>query len=903
MDNRLQFRYHEQVFDTRKAAREYIYTQIRFAEEGLAAEDPRYGFSLLSEPTVLLYKNITESDPTGEDDPHLMLVIGSKTNTDGVETGHAQYSENKFCIIDIDKTEQEIEDLAAEIEAIARSLTLVTLNTDTLNLYSEKTDDGTFLSGDVKVADSHIFDDVRYKNNLMVIPEGLFIYVNLEYDPENEQFTFTVSNADGTLTQTTVNFSDNYLISGYYDKTDESIHLQMRDGEEIVVDCEDLIAEWDVEGDASRTPVVLTREEVDYDHTDEHHHVEPWQDVLRGDVRIKDEEKILLPNGTYKYEKDPRSTNILDRTNDGRYLYVDGEASNIIYYMNGEKSTVKAAIDALEGRMDIAEEDIDNLETNLANEISRAKGAESALSQSIQDEVNRAKAVDSALTETINTERTRAMSAETALHAAINAETARAQEVEGELADAIRDSKLIFDDTTSIYFNIPYTENNIVKANVKLQDGDNIIKLGEGLYASVNLSYDPARNTIKLVTSNGEQEAIQLNTVGSLIDGMEYDPVNRALVITYHDAAGNVLHTSFPVNELFNDWIIQNPSEKSALELTKIINSGDTADVVYGRVLITDDHNGDGKPDQDSDNIIEIRNNGLYVDGTPISAASATAECVKTEIKSLERAVLGHIIAEECGIGYTYKPNNVATYIVSANSFNNADFILDQNLKRVEDDVQEISAETICIDGKTDKIYELLYGEGRSLPQCGEGASYQPYQGSCVISAASSFYQADELLDNQICHILTMWTSGQTCTTNADWIEDGMNRKMQVDVRLSHGSIATETDNDLTINNLEGAYIDPTTTEFTDTNALRIVCLDEDPSGVTSSIESKQNGIYLSNVWDCGLYYDEGTPADQEAKGKAQEAGYNTNYSTDDDSSARNYNYMNNVRQNDIPHN
>lgn len=1287
MNNRLQFRHHNEVFDTREAAIEYIQSQIRFTEEGLAKDEKSYGFSLLAEPTVLLYKK--EEDET---DPHLILVIGSQTN-DGT-----QYSDNRFCIIDIDKTEQEIADLQEELEDAIGSLTLIALSSDTLNFYAEKTDEGTYVSGDVKVAETHIFDDVRYKNNLMVTPEGLFIYVNLTYDEAAETFTFTVSNADGTLSKTSVKLPNNYLVSGYYDKTDESIHLKMKEGEEVIVDCEELIAEWDVEGDASNTPVVLTREKVDYDHTDEHHHVEPWQDVLRADIRIKDEQKILQPDGTYKYVKDENSTNILDRTSDGRQLFVDGKASNIIYYSGGTRTNVKAAldelskiklssdndniiinkvdgffasttleykskenklifkasgqpdttiklnsfklfeniyydptqealvityidgndqvqivtipigqmirdwewepqneghnvtivkkrniagndkvsadvkisnsrnnifedddhklyvrgeadnikyeptgdttvkdvlddlkatdaaldnrinieiaraeaaeavlenkigdgfgprntvrdeidnlqseidavsadsasslkdivntdnsinidktspirpvisvnlsetesgntirlegdglynfidlsynettnvltltksnnastenktkdiqlnsvsvidgmeydpttetliikyhsgseekelriplgeifqewevyndpdsavklnrervidgkdklsgivvlsprsgstedniienvngalyvpgaaisanaaaIDALEDRMDIAEQDIDNLETGLANEIARATAAESALTVAITNETARARAKEDEL------------EAEDAnLARALQQETADRAQGDADLAQAIRDAELTFDDTSSIDFT--KASGNIVTADVKLQEGDNIIKLGQGLYASVHLSYDPGTNKIRLVTSNGADEEIQL--VGaSLLEDLHYDPVEKQLVITYKDATGEEHTVSFGVEELFNDWIIQNPTEKSALELVKTPASAHTAgspDVLNGRVLITDDHDGDGKPDQGSDNIIEIRNNGLYVDGTPISAASATAECAKNEIKVLERVVLGHVIGEECGSGYTYEPNNVATYIITANSFNNADLILDQNLKRVEDDVQELSGETICIDEKTDKIYELLYGEGHSLPQCGEGASYQPYQGSCVISAASSFYEADELLDDQICYILTMWASGQTCTTNADWVLDGLNRKLQVDVRLSHGKYGTETDNDMLINSLEGNYIDPTTNELTDTNVLRIVCLDEGPSGITPAIESRQNGVYLSNIWDCGLYYDEGTPADQEARNKAQAAGYNVNYTSDESASARNINYMNNVRQHDI---
>jgi hypothetical protein len=204
-----------------------------------------------------------------------------------------------------------------------------------------------------------------------------------------------------------------------------------------------------------------------------------------------------------------------------------------------------------------------------------------------------------------------------------------------------------------------------------------------------------------------------------------------------------------------------------------------------------------------------------------------------------------------------------------------------------------------CVSGKTDKIYELLYGEGEVMGGCGENTRYKPYAGACIISAATSFDEADKLLNDQICHILTMWVSGVTCTNRSSWIEDGENRKLQVDTRLSHGKYSEMEETDLYINNLTGDYIDPTGNEFTDTNALRIVCLEEGPSGVTPSIDTKQNGIYLSNVWDCGLYYGS-TPEDIEAKSKAQAAGYNTNYSTDENSSASNFNYMNNVRQHDI---
>lgn len=1433
MINRLQFRHHDQVFDTREAAIEYIKSQIRFTEEGLAAEDPSYGFSLLAEPTVLLYKK--EEDET---DPHLILVVGSQTN-DGT-----QYSDNRFCIIDIDKTEQEIADLQEELEKAIKSLTLIALSSDTLNFYADKTDDGTYVSGDVKVAETHIFDDARKGNNMMITQDGLFIYVNLEYNDEKEEFTFSVSNYDGTLSETTVKLPNNYVVRGYYSKRDESIHLIMKNGDEVLINCENLIAEWGVEGDASKTPVVLTREEVDYDGTDEHHHVEPWQDVLKADVRLKDEQKVLQPDGTYKYVKDENSTNILSRTSDGRYLYVDGKASNIIYYKNGEKSTVKAALDELqkiklstdndniliekadgffastkleyisnrnmlvfkvsgqedkqiqlnsvelfenvyydtarevlvltyknsqgetefveipigemirdwewepqnEGhnvkivkkrnvagndkvsadakiyndpdnilvdknhelfvkgtadnikyengtvkealdalkdkdeelddkidaeitRAEAAEEvldgkigtgftndphdnvtykfeqlqnqvnedadklqdeidrstakdtehdgkiqaiedeigdgfgprntvrdEIDNLqneieavsadsasslkdiinvdesinidktdatkpiisvnlsdevehgkeniiklnadgiyagvdlsyestanklvfsttngskeiqlesmssiisieynptkeaivitymtngheiktveipvgdlinewrvedghphavqlekvrvasgtseqdvlkasviitddhddnilvmddgalyvsgaqieqnkqdiadvietvddisnevetvktdlsseisrataaeenlvhlledeaerrisgdtqlntkieteeararetenriETALNNEISRAQANESELNTAITNETIRANAADnelyqkiadetanrisadSDLQSQINQEASRAQVAETTiserlaseitrstdedvrLSNAITAETVARQEGDAELEQMILDATLTFDDTTSIDFT--KTTGNVVTADVKLQSGDNIIKLGQGLYATATLEYEPTGNKLRLVTSNGAQEYIQL--VGAtLLDSIEYDPINKLLIIKYTDGTGSQRETTVGVTDLWNEWIVQNPSEKSAVEMTKTIGDPGNPDIISSRVLITDDHNGDGKPDQGSDNIIEIRNNGLYVDGSAIGDAVKIAECVKNEVKSFETAVIGHIIGQECGSGYTYEPWNTATYINTATSFNNADYILDQAIKNVDNKVNIVSGEVECIDSKADKMYEILYGVGQTMPDCGAGAAYQPYVGACIISAATSFNEADQMLNDQICQLLTMWQSGITCTAESDWVEDGANRKLQVDVRLSHGKFGEMSDEELTTFDLYGDYIDPTNTEFTDTNALRIVCLQDGPSGVTPSIETKQNGIYLSNVWDCGLYYD--PRYDGEAMTKAEAAGYRTNYYVDNDASASKFNYMNNVRQHDI---
>ena len=327
MTDRLQFKHHSQIFDTREQAIEYIYRDVRYATEGLTTKDKSFGYSLFAEPCVVRYKN--EED---ESNPHVIVAIGADTND-----GSIGYGDNRFCIIDIDNTEKEIDDIKAEIAA---AIVIKAIETNTVKLTNELTETESRLSADVKLSDGEIYDDYRRRNSIIATDKGLFLHVSMAYDQETDTIKFIVN---GDVLN--VKLSNSKLASGVYDKKDESIHLFNNDGSEIVVNCEELIAEWGIEGENSKTPVVLTRDEIGYSSDDGHYHVEPWQDVLRADVRLKDEQKVLQDDGTYRYEKDPDSTNILSRTTDGRYLYVDGRASNIIYYDNGVKSNVRDALD------------------------------------------------------------------------------------------------------------------------------------------------------------------------------------------------------------------------------------------------------------------------------------------------------------------------------------------------------------------------------------------------------------------------------------------------------------------------------------------------------------------------------------------------------------------------------
>jgi len=332
MNDRLQFRHHSPIFNSRERAIDYIFKDIKNAASGITRDDETLKYSLFSEPAVLRYKNdeddnkIIEITSKGEviynpnetaPNPHIILAIGADTNNT------QSFNENRYCIIDIDKTEQEIADLWEFIKGALKGLSIITKDSNTLKLYNEKTEDGTIISGDVVVAESQIFNDRRRPNTLLNTKDGLFTFVKLEFTPGDDKFTFIVN--DET---TEVPLYDYYVVDGYYNRKDESLHLIRKDGEQVVISLENLVGEWTTEGDASTTPIVLKKEEIKYGDEAQHHHVEPFQDILRADVRIDS----------------GRTYNILNKTNDGRYLYVDGTASNITYFKDGKAISVQEAL-------------------------------------------------------------------------------------------------------------------------------------------------------------------------------------------------------------------------------------------------------------------------------------------------------------------------------------------------------------------------------------------------------------------------------------------------------------------------------------------------------------------------------------------------------------------------------
>ena len=335
--NRLQFRHNPKVFSSSTEAIEAFYGWTTNGSDSL---------SLLAEPTVLLYHR---DGDVYDQNPHVILAIGSHTNT---SEGTWDERDNRYCFINIDEVRYKIKEHHDELKKEVSELTINEKDTATLALHAEKTENGTILSGDVKTPHIHAYSlpNGGYKtveNNIYVEDgigtdnqPGLFVYVDLNYNDQDKSLVFSVSKDDGSIeSKEVVKIKDTHVVAGEYKTDDESIHLELSDDSEVVIDCRYLLNEWTVDG-GTRTPVILKKEEVE---DGDYSHVNPYQDIISADIRLKDE--TMGDDG--HWHRMEGSTNILNRTFDERALYVDGVASNIVYYTNGIKSNVQDKLDEL----------------------------------------------------------------------------------------------------------------------------------------------------------------------------------------------------------------------------------------------------------------------------------------------------------------------------------------------------------------------------------------------------------------------------------------------------------------------------------------------------------------------------------------------------------------------------
>ena len=545
MNNRLQFRHHNSIFSDKETAIDYIKSKV---SEGLAENNKSYRYSLFAEPTVLRYGD--------ETNPHVILAIGASTNTSEHD------ADNKYCIIDIDSTNADLQELRDILNTESKKLTVKPKDTDTLHLYAEKSDEGTIISGDVQVSESHVFNGETKENIIKVFEnEGLFTYVDLKY--EDDVLTFTVNDNVRNF-----DLKNHDIISGEYIIVDESLHLTKNNGDEIVIPLKDLIDEWAVEGESSATPIVLTKESVISGGT-EHEHIKSWQDILRADVRLHE-------NGTSKDDH-----NIIEKADEGTTLYVRGEADNIVYNDNGNWVTVQDTIKESKNNENRLEKKIDDEITRSTNEDNNLQGQVSDIEMKLDNEIKRSTDEDESLQDQINN-------------------------IDSDVKSRL--SKITSDNSINVDNTIPTEPNISVKLSQEVEDGKvNIIKLNnDGLYAGVEMSYDEDHNVLTFKTTQGTKQ-FALRSI-SLITKVEYVEETETIRITYV-VDGKEQTVDIPMKLIIEEWDVSNDTTHG-IELTKTRNAENNKDILSAVV----------KRQDNPHNMLEVTSTGLYVSDEQVKA-------------------------------------------------------------------------------------------------------------------------------------------------------------------------------------------------------------------------------------------------------------------------------------------
>jgi hypothetical protein len=272
------------------------------------------------------------------------IITASGLNTDGTYKTYVDDAilKNASSLHMADKL------LSEYIQKLEAKQSLTVKNGETLSLDLNKEDSGMSLTGEVILAPNKIINNTIVPNIILHESNGIFTNVDLDYKKDNGVLTFTVNGVDKDLELPL----ETHIIKGFYDEKIESLVLKLNrevelkdednkpfTSDTITIDFGKLINEWDVLGDDSSTPIILTREKVGYE--EELHGMKVWQDVLKGDIRIADESQV--------------PDTILKKDATGRYLYVNGVASNIKYWKSGKKITVQEALDSI--KTDISQSD------------------------------------------------------------------------------------------------------------------------------------------------------------------------------------------------------------------------------------------------------------------------------------------------------------------------------------------------------------------------------------------------------------------------------------------------------------------------------------------------------------------------------------------------------------------
>ena len=224
-DYRLQLLSHSEIFPTKEEAMEYI--EDNFKGVALWGEPALFFYGTEREPKMILAVGASHDTRRPRicviDDAELRELIQEvKDATDKNTEDIAKAAERILNIVDsvgLTLDENKIKDqisyepdrsdeLIGEAQTVAEAIAIISTfvqkkfaemeltveDSESIDFTFDKTDEGSTLTGEVKISTDGSDDDLFFNNNIVGIkPDGIFASCNIEFDAERNQLIFTTS--------------------------------------------------------------------------------------------------------------------------------------------------------------------------------------------------------------------------------------------------------------------------------------------------------------------------------------------------------------------------------------------------------------------------------------------------------------------------------------------------------------------------------------------------------------------------------------------------------------------------------------------------------------------------------------------------------------------------------------
>ena len=439
-------------------------------------------------------------------------------------------------------------------------------------------------------------------------------------------------------------------------------------------------------------------------------------------------------------------------------------------FLSGSVDFVSGAVDAVSDAVDTVDDKIgsgftDDPHTNVTAKFEALSAYTSGVNNNLNAEIGRAQAAENALSGSVDFVSGAVDTTNANLANEINRSTTRDEQLKGDIDTVSAATATKISGITGVS-GITVDSSNPTNPKISLelnQDSSNILTLNrEGLYTTVDLTYNESDNKLIFSTTKGSKE-IALNSI-KFIEYIDYDDENEEIVIGYKTAAsGEVLELRIPVGELITEWVPVSEGHNVILNRTRLIHGSDevTADV---RIASKDvlplnilETVGDNKSlyVRGEANNIKFGNTNVQAE---LERLDSEDERIETEFSGKTAFLSGAVdtVDNKIGSGFTDDPHtNVTAKFEALSGYSSgvsADLQAEIDRAQAAENFLSGSVDTVtgrvtALEGHSEDTDELIGNivEGVGLNPDG---TYKPIVTAKYISGATSVNDALEMLNN-----------------------------------------------------------------------------------------------------------------------------------------------------------